>query len=112
MASSTSTPNQLALAKKTAPILAILADVNVQDPKPATLREVLGCDFILHRVTDMPSLLRFNHPAGALKYLVVACLSPLIADYSAIVSNDDREVALGKICFLVILKLKLFVMIN
>ncbi len=76
--------------------MAILADVNVQDPKPATLREVLGCDYLLHRVTDMPSLLRFSPPAGTLKYLVMACLSPLIADYSAIESNDDREVALGK----------------
>ncbi len=89
----TSTPNPNLNRR---PILAILADANVQDPKPATLGELLGCEYLMHRVFDMPGLLRFTAPAGTLKYLVVACLSPLVADYSVIENTDDREVALGK----------------
>ncbi len=91
----TSTPNPFG---KRCPALAILADANVQDPKPATLREILGCEYILYRISDMPAFLRFTAPPGTLQYMVIACLSPLVADYAGIENPDDREVALGEFC--------------
>ncbi len=87
----TSTPNQ------TSSSLAILADSNVQDPKPATLGEILGCSFTIHRVTDMPSFLRFTALPGSLNFMVIACLTPLVADYSSTEDADDREMALSKL---------------
>ena len=97
MAASTTTSTPNPFAKKAA-TLAILGDANVQDPKPATLREILGCEYIMYRVTDMPAFLRFTAPPGTLQYMVIACLSPLVADYAGIENPDDREVALGKQC--------------
>lgn len=78
------------------PILAVIADFNLHDPRPATMRELLGCDFVLHRVTDLPSFLKFTAFPGTLKYIMVACLSPLIAEFTEIEDSDDREIALGR----------------
>jgi hypothetical protein len=89
---SASTPNPFAMAS---PKLAILADSNVQDPKPATLKELVGCDYIIHRVSDMPTFLRFTAPEGSLNFMVVACLTPLIAEFAGTEDTDDREMALG-----------------
>jgi hypothetical protein len=88
---STSTPNQA----NTANSVAILADSNIQDPKPATIKELLGCDYIMHRVVDMPSFLRFTRTPGTLRFMVVACLNPLVAEYSSTEDTDNREIALG-----------------
>jgi hypothetical protein len=87
----TSTPNQTI----TNGSVAILADSNIQDPKPATLKELLGCDYIMHRVVDMPSFLRFTRTPGTLRFMVIACLNPLVAEYSATEDTDNREIALG-----------------
>jgi hypothetical protein len=87
----TSTPNS---STHQSPALAILADSNVQDPRPATLKDLVGCDFTLYRVTDMPSFLRFTAAPEYLKYLVMACLSPLIDDFTDIADTDTREMLL------------------
>ena len=79
------------------PALAILADSNVQDPRPATLKDLVECDFTLYRVTHMPSFLRFTAAPESLKYLVMACLSPLFADFTDIADTDTREMALGNL---------------
>jgi len=94
---STPKPNyQELLSENGVPSLAILADTNVQDPRPATIRELVGCDFLLHRVYDMPSFLLFTAPPGSLSYLVIACLTPIISEFAEVANPDDREVALGK----------------
>jgi hypothetical protein len=86
----TSTPNQ------TSPTLAILADSNIQDPKPATIGELLGCEYVIHRVSDMPSFVRFTAKPGTLRFMVIACVSPLVAMFSGTEDADAREVALSK----------------
>jgi hypothetical protein len=85
----TSTPNQAVST------LAILADSNVQDPKPATLGEILGCEFTIHRVSDLPAFTRFTATPGSLNFMVIACLSPLVSEFSSTEDNDDREMALS-----------------
>jgi hypothetical protein len=75
--------------------LIVLADSNVQDPKPSTLTECLGREFILHRVTTMASLTTLEIPPETLRYMVVACLAPLIAESSNIPDVDEKEMSLG-----------------
>lgn len=77
--------------------LVILADTNVQDPRPATLEECLGRKYSLVRVTTMASLRAFAPLPGSLRYLVIACLSPLITELSSVADSDDRELALGNL---------------
>lgn len=78
--------------------LAILADSNVQDPKPATLVECLGREYSLVRVTTFASFIAYEPPEG-LRYLVVACLSPLVAEFAGVADEDERELRLGIGCF-------------
>jgi hypothetical protein len=84
------------MASPATPDLLILADSNVQDPKPSTLQECLGRFFIMHRVTTMSSLTSLEVEPGTLRYMVVACLSPIIAESSNIPDVDEKEMALGE----------------
>jgi hypothetical protein len=84
------------MASPISPDLLILADSNVQDPKPSTLQECLGRFFTMHKVTTMSSLTTLELEPATLKYMVVACLSPIIAESSNIPDVDEKEMALGK----------------
>ncbi len=78
--------------------LLILGDINVQDPRPSTLADCLGREYLLHRVSSLadfdgiPAL-----EAGTLRYLVVACMTSLIGESSTIADADDRELTQGKL---------------
>lgn len=78
--------------------LVIMADTNVQDPKPASLEELLGRDYTIIRVSSVAGFKAFDPVPGTVRYLVVACLSPLIAELSSVANEDDRERALGEYC--------------
>jgi hypothetical protein len=76
--------------------LVVLADNNVQDPKPSTIVECLGRELTLFRVTSLPNLMSFTPEPDTLKYMVVACLAPLIMESSGIQDVDDKEISLGE----------------
>ncbi len=50
----------------------------------------------MHKVTTMSSLTTLELEPATLKYMVVACLSPIIAESSNIPDVDEKEMALGK----------------
>ena len=79
----------------------ILADANFGDPKPHTVAEFLKFkpdEVFVQRITSLASLQAFGDSGVVsqenLKYLIVACLGPLIA--GAATSEGDRKDSVGK----------------
>jgi hypothetical protein len=77
--------------------LLILADANIQDPRPSTLAECLGRKFTIHRVQGISDVTSLSIEPNTLKYMVIACLTPIIAESSGIQDVEDKEVTLGEI---------------
>lgn len=88
-------------------IVLILADGNFGDPKPYSVSDCLKFkpeEIFTQRVTSLPSLQAVQDSGAvareSLRYLIVACLSPMIAGAATATADGDRADNVGKYWFI------------